>query len=361
MKVVIAGGGWSTNIGNAFFNLGTEYVLRQVLPEADFLLMSDQPAYLDFFRRKAPRNSLNLFHYIKAEYIVLHGSVLTRHLPQVWGQALSIMCRAGTRVIFISAGLFEYSEAEIGICRQFLADNPPFLFVSRDAETYRHLGDCAQHSYDGIDSAFFLPEAFSPHDFGLCPYVIFNFDKSPEPFVKCFGDNQCAPGAQRVRRGRYSTQFEFKGSSWEVTFPVLRYCLSKRLSKFYPYLISLAPFGDRRPETTGDYMIVRTDHQFNPVYPRKIFRYPNSFCWDIPDPYLCLYANAELTLADRIHAAVAALAYGRPAMLFSESGRSRIIDRVGGGELSKEPVMLDQALLKYEKDRMLDFLSEIEF
>ncbi len=359
MKVIVAGGGWSTNVGNAFFNMGTLHILRTVLPDAPVFLLSDQPANLDL-RRKAPANSLNIFHHIDADLVVLHGSVLTRYLPRIWGESFKRLRERGTRLVFISSGLFEYSEPEIKVCRQFLEQNRPFLFVSRDSDTYEYFGDLAEHSYNGIDSAFFLPKMFTPTGLGLPPYIAVNFDKAPEPTITCLANSGCrqrtdAPAANG------SVQFELNGNCWRVSFPAFRQRLARRLGKFYPYFESLIPFQRSRSEFAGDRLIVRLDHQFNPVYLRKIFRSPNSFCWDIPDPYLCLYANAELTLTDRIHAALVTLAYGKPAMLFSRSGRARILERVGVGGMDREPVFLNQSRVEEERNNMLRFLGQVPF
>ena len=358
MNVIVVGGGWSTNIGNSFFNVGTLYILQKVMPNAEIFLLSSPPAYLDYLRHRAPRNSLNIFSYVEPDYLVLHGSVLTRYLPAIWEDSLRRMRQKGTKVIFISSGLFEYSESEVEICKRFLERNRPFLFVSRDSDTYKEFSCFAEHSYNGIDSAFFLPDVFVPMKIGLSPYIILNFDKSPEPFIRCSANSSGPSMTRRDDSAGYSTYFEFKNKIWRLKFPFLRYCIAKRLSKFYPYFESLMFSMGTKPRFVDDYMVVRVDHQCNPLVLRKLFRYPNSFCWDIPYPYICLYANAEFTLTDRVHAAVVTLTYGKPAMLFSESGRSRILERVGAKNLHRELHYLDQETLRREKKSMLEFLSE---
>ena len=359
MKVIVTGGGWSTNVGNGFFNMGTVHLLQTVLPDAQILLLSDQPGNLNFVNRKAPPNSLNLFHYIDADVVVLHGSVLTRHLPRIWAESFRKLRERGTKLVFISSGLFEYDEPEIKACREFLEQNPPFLFVSRDSDTYGYFADLAEHSYDGIDSAFFLPQAFTPTGLGLPPYITVNFDKSPEPTIACSmnGDGSEMTDAPT---GNGAVQFDLDEKCWQVSFPRFRQHLSKRLHKFYPYFESFAPLR-RKPESVAGKMIVRVDHQFNPICLKKLFRSPNSFCWDLPAPYLCLYANTQLTLTDRIHAAVATLVYGKPAMLFSSSGRARILERVGVKGISRKPVYLDQPKVAEQKRKMLQFLGQVPF
>jgi hypothetical protein len=262
-------------------------------------------------------------------------------------------------VAFIGSGLFEYSQAEIQVCREFLKENPPFLFMARDSETYRHFSELAEHSYDGIDCAFFLPQAFTPTGLGLPPYIALNFDKAPEPYIVCSETSGRSPKPDTSSTNG-SVRFDLDGRQWRLSFPNFQGRLAAHLHKYYPYFESLWPLRRRKPECVGGKMVVRADHQFNPICLRKMFRSPNSFCWDLPEPYLCLYANTDLTLTDRIHAALATLVYGKPAMLFSGSGRARILERVGVNGISQEPVYLDQSRVAEERDKMLCFLRNIQ-
>ena len=44
-KVAYIGGCWSTNIGNAFFNLGADYVLKQVFGDENVYMVADHSAF----------------------------------------------------------------------------------------------------------------------------------------------------------------------------------------------------------------------------------------------------------------------------------------------------------------------------
>ena len=87
----------------------------------------------------------------------------------------------------------------------------------------------------------------------------------------------------------------------------------------------------------------------------KIYRHPNGICSDEAFTYCALYAGSRLTLSDRVHACVAIVAYGRPAMLFSRSPRARLFERLGLADIRKRPVQLASAL------RQELIASEIEF
>ncbi len=135
--------------------------------------------------------------------------------------------------------------------------------------------------------------------------------------------------------------------------------LSRLLGKGYAFI--LGPFGlhGTRQKQAGDLMVVRTDHALNPLMLRRIYRGPNAFAGDLPYTYYNLYGQTELTLTDRIHAALVTLSYGRPAMLISRSGRAAIIERVGGEGVTRRPIQLDMGVLAREKQGMIDFLRSV--
>ena len=103
----------------------------------------------------------------------------------------------------------------------------------------------------------------------------------------------------------------------------------------------------------------RTDHRFHPHYRNKIYNQNNSFCSDLPYGYLDIYANSELTLSDRVHACAVTMAYGHSAMLFAKTNRVGLLERVGAKDISKHPVSLDLMLINVEKEKMINWLSEI--
>lgn len=103
-------------------------------------------------------------------------------------------------------------------------------------------------------------------------------------------------------------------------------------------------------------MILRPEHRFNPHVTWKIYKQINAVASDEPFTYFNVYAHTVLTLSDRVHACVATLAYGNPAMLFTPSLRSALFDRLGLSEIRQRPVVLDPAQLRLEKDREMEFL-----
>jgi len=344
---------WSTNIGNAFFALGIKYLLKQAFPGARVVMFGDQAAYLNispgFNYRKEPKYSLRYFDHLRPDYIVLAGSVLTEQFPQVWGKSLRALYKAGGKIALIGVGHYDYSPKELISCRNFLKEFPPHVFISRDNSTYENLHDVSSYSYDGIDGAYFIPDIFQPVKTDLPPYIVFNFDKTPEPKIEI--SSRC----------KETLHFNFKGRKWQLHFSKHALAASQISGKGFGFLLGLLGFHGTSQNQVGDLMIVRTDHQVNPIIIRRLFRGPNAFAADIPYSYLNIYAQSELTLTDRIHAALVTMAYDRPAMLFTKSGRARIIERMGGDKVVKEPTCLDMSKMAREKKGMIDFLRSVPF
>jgi hypothetical protein len=270
--------------------------------------------------------------------------------------------QAGVKTILLGVGYYDYSDEERQICRKLLQKYPPHVLVSRDHRTYEDLKDVAAYAYDGLDNAYFLPDVYHPIPADLPPYIILNFDKTPEPHIRILSSSE-ETIADNTPHKPHISRFSFQGRNWEVQFPSTRFAISRtrRLSKAYGFIS--APFGlhGTKHSQVGDWMLVRTDHQFNPINLRRIFRGPNAYSGDLPYVYLDLYARTTMTLSDRIHAVLATLVYGNPAMLFSKSGRALILERVGAGDVTQKPITLDLALVQEEKERELEFLKTIPF
>jgi hypothetical protein len=345
--VVIVAGYWSSNIGNSFFQLGAEYLLRQVFPNDRVVMLSDQPGYWNV-RRGNPLNALILLEHVPLDYLVILGPFLRPEYDRIWLQTLRTMYNRGVKIILLSAGAMDYSQSAIRLCRTWLSETPPYILVTRDEYTYNSFADLAEYAYNGIDVAFFVSDLFRPIPVDLDEFVIFNFDKIPEPKVWRTGD--------RNDNAKPDYVFEVQGDVWKIKFPGFRTAMSRKFKR-YPFVDALWP--QAYPERIGEMLIVRTDHRFNPLFLRKAFRAPNSFVSDFPYTYLTLYANAIVTLSNRVHACVATLAYGKRAMLFSNTPRAKLLERVGLKRITLQPQRLNLDCLAEEKSRMINFLSSV--
>ena len=270
----------------------------------------------------------------------------------IWGESLERIVSQGTRLIYLGVGAMRYEPEYIEQYRAFLKKFPPFLFVSRDDESYEKLGDLAHFGYNGIDLAFFIPDYFPISGFAnLPPYVAFNFDKIPEPEFVIF-----SKGSPKVDQGKVIKQFEFNHQTWIVKPEHWRTRLARRSR--YTMLLESILFKGNQTKMIGDYPIVRTDHRYTPIIGRRTYRYPNVMVNDTPYPYFEIYGKAELILSDRLHACVMGLAYGRFAMVFSESPRLRLLDRFDIPDITSRPLSIDPLVLNQEKTNLIEFLKK---
>ncbi len=353
MKVAYCTGFWCTNIGNGFFSLGVEYVLKQILGEKNVTVVSDLQTYTTSYGKRLyiDKNQLEYISSLDVDYIVLAGPVISRYFLYLWKDILIKLQKRGIGYIILSAGIMKLNSQEKQEIQGFFNEYPPYIFSSRDEAAYNEFGSFAQHSYNGICFSFFVSDYYSPSGVsGMRPYVIYNFDKIDEPTIwKAEKENESC-----------SRQFTFNEDIYKISYPRWITMLSAKTDRFTDSLIYLRSFfpARRRKDDLGNFNVVRTDHRFHPHFRKKIYNQHNSFVADLPYGYLNLYANADLTLSDRVHACAVTLAFGHSAMLFAKTNRHGLLDRVGAKNICENPVKLDMKKLEDEKRNMLEWLEK---
>lgn len=335
--IAYAGGFWSTNMGNSFYDLGCIYVLKEALSGAEVVFTQDQPGYYWQINGNNPKNTLNYIECIKPGYLVIGGPMISEQFTRYWCKTLENISNYGTKLILLSAGCISYDEKEKQILRDFMKKFKPYALISRDNYTYENYGDLACYSYDGICCAFFANDYFRPYKLDIEPYVIFGFDEIEEPVFSQV-DN------------------DFRGIS--LFGKKMKYNIEKK-HKYGKFLQRLNKTNKKYQESFAGFKIVRTRHGVQPSVAKTLFRAPNTFVSDVPYDYLNLYANAEAVFSDRVHACVPALAFEKPVMFFSKTLRGKIFDRVGLSDIIRKPVVIDQARLKKEKESLLLFMKNI--
>jgi len=347
-RVALVSGHWAQNVGNAFFNIGGKWILEQVFGEGAVDFIQDQPGYRTFHNQMTgnPKGDVEFLRLLDLDYIVLQGPLLTEGFQHLWEPTFKALTERGTKIILLGSAFFKFREAELGAAKSFLEKYKPALISTRDSNSFNIIRDwdLGVPLFDGMDSAFFAPKAYTPFKVAGEKYYTFNFDRYPEPTVKL---GRLDPAAD--------FSFQADGADWSLFTPRLVSKLAHR-SKVQAYLGHLL---DRRPlpaELNGR-MIVRPEHRTNPHMTYKIYQHPNAVCSDEPWTYFTVYANSALTLADRVHACVATLAYGNPAMLFTPSPRAALFERVGAGDIKKRPVSLDMAWLESQRQEQVAWLK----
>lgn len=310
--ILIKGGGYITNIGNAFLDIGLLYILKKAVPEAQIYVLSNTLEWTYYKIKNSFLNKLlknifpgifNIQEFIKFDYVAIHGACLGIDWFNCHGETLRKIVNNGAKLIIIGGSLTDRTyknNKEIEIVKNHLGKLKPYIFISRDQETFEKFKDIAEHSYNGIDCAFFINDAFTPPTLKCDPFLILNFDKTSEPKIK---DLYISKGVR----------------------------------------------------------IIRTHHSFI-LNKRAFFHYytkNNIFISESPYEYLTLYANAQAVYSDRVHTCVSALCYNVPTRLFCNTGRALLFERIGIMNITKELVKADMDKIKEEKNNQIKFLKNI--
>jgi hypothetical protein len=224
------------------------------------------------------------------------------------GPIIEKLSNRGVKIVFNGcAGCFN-TDDEVNRFKEFLKKINVIGFISRDSVAYNNFKECFPISYDGLDCAFFLSDAFNPLSLTLKDYVVYTFDNIPEPNIT---------NNKRIIRAHHNV-FKFFSSS---------YLDIKR-----KYMIS------------------------------NFLKHPDTLVSNLPDDYLNLYANTYATYTDRIHACIATLSFGNYAQLFVGSpnkNRVIVLERAGVGDISKNLVKLNQNKFNEDKKNQLSTLKKI--
>jgi len=290
-------------------------------PDATVHFVSGMPQWFFDYNRKDLRNALELASLVKSDYLIISGMLLCDDLIKFFEPTISKIIKNGSKFIISGGGGQTYSDKEVENCRNFLKRNPPYAFISRDEVSFKNYHDLAEHSYNGIDCGFFVADYLIPADLNLSDFVVFNFDESkPHKFLR----------------------------------------LVKQV------FFSQKPPAEI-PEVSGK-NIIRTHHSCWPIWRNGLinlgaansnFSAPNTLISDNPDDYLNLYARTKATYSDRVHACIATLSFGNPAMLSSVTPRSSLFNKIGADTITEKLTYPNMEKMKEEKEKYLEFLAKV--
>ena len=316
VHITYLGGGWPTNIGNAFIDLGSIYSLKKACPNSIIHFISDISGSEFEWHTGSINNCFMLTSKIQADYLVLSGTLLSRGFINRNGREIMQLLKSNEniKIIINGGGGSDYSKTEVSAVQKFLGDINPHAFISRDSVTFQNYQHCALYSHDGIDCGFFVSDCFTPAKLSLPEFIVLNFDDiSKEKYVPKQADKM-------IIRTQHSVPTE---------------SLPTRLIPIYNRLISI--FSSRL----------------------RYFYMPNTLISDIPDDYLNLYANTKATYSTRVHACVATLAFCNPAMLFAKTPRANLFDKVGASSIKEKLTYADMQKMSDEKSKHIKFLSKV--
>ena len=301
-RILYYGGLWPTNMGNSFIDMGALYLLRKSCPQA---VIYQSSRFSRFYaqhrsgrRLRWLRNEwrpLDIAEHADVDFVVVAGNVTHTDFIRVEGPTIRSLVDRGARFVILGGGCSIYTQDEVDAFCEFMRLVQTYAFVSRDRPSYAAFKDSAKLSYAGIDSAFFVSDAVTPTPLRLDDYVVCAFDDQE----------------------------------------------SERILKL------------------ANAVILRARHYSFGIREQFKKKLDNTLVSDSPFDYISLYAGAKAVYSDRVHACVAALAFGKSARLYSSTPRSHLFSEVGAGDITVRLVEVDRELLSRRKQEELAFLSSV--
>lgn len=241
----------------------------------------------------------------KPDLVVLGGSLFDVFWCKVHARFLDWLIENQYPVFVLGGGGGNnYSQEELDFVSGYWKKINFIGYVARDEKAYSNFGKYAKIAYSGIDNAFFLNNAFIPAPLNMDPFIINSFDLTYTRTIK--------EESKKIIRLSHRL----------LDVDSFKYFLSKRFKMF---------------KLIKSYDLIS----------------------DYPDDYLHLYANADVTHSDRVHACVSSLIFGKKAQYYDKSDRSYLFDRIGLSEIRNKPVMLDMDFIEKEKEKQLEAIKRI--
>jgi hypothetical protein len=308
LNVALYTGSWPQNIGNAFFDLGLEAIIKLALPSANIFYTggavhwmfnySQNIKKLPFIsnRKKQSENSVEIAQFAEVDIVVVPGMCIAKEFVDNNGKTFLELAKRKIPVVFVGAGALEYTDNEALYYAKFLNKFYKYAIITRDSDTFNILNkNGIKNIWEGIDCAWFLPEKYTCPKLSIPKFNIMNFDSTEEP-----------------------TDINHKN------------CL-----------------------------VLRTHHDCWGPLPKRYTDKENTLISDVPFDYLTLYANVNETYSDRVHACIATLTYGNKARLFSKTQRRSLFKKLGIEDITRELVSLDISLSRKMKEEQINTVRNI--
>ena len=225
--------------------------------------------------------------------------VLTEGFFRRYSCFIKDMNQKGKLILFNGSGLREYSKNEADIVASELLKIKKHIVITRDELTYKLISRTGLNIRSGIDCAWFIKDATSiPKVELLEKYEIYNYDNK---------------GNKKLLAKNNNTSSR---------------CINTHHSAFHRHKWQL--------------------------------KHPNTYIADNYMDYLTLYKNARKVETDRIHTAIASIAFNTPVSLFTDSERVHMFTRVGCEIKTNnhQNILVNRERLAFEKENSLVLLKE---
>lgn len=313
LKIGLYIGAWPQNIGNAFFDLGAKATLQLAFPDAQFfptggavhwMFTASTLHNVGKLRRKvgeklgrdfSSKNSFEVGEVAEVDLLVFSGMSMCEEFVRNNGKTFRKAAEHGIAVLGLGVGGALYTQEESVIFSDFLNSLGRYAIITRDEDTFALFHDKVSNIWSGIDSAFFLPDYYTPPKLLLPQYDIVNFDM-PD------------------------------------TAPTIEHSVDH---------------------------VIHTHHDLWGPLRADYMSAPNTLISDIPEDYLALYSQVNETYSNRVHACIATLTYGNRARLYSATPRKALFEKVGVAQISREMCSLDMECLQQLKRLQVEQAREM--
>jgi len=315
IKVIIHSGAWVTNIGNAFIHFGAKALIKEALPNSIVGFASGMPRW---FFRDAMSFSLKRNKFFKKKKTIKHyptGSVMDN--------AIDLTGEIDSDLLIITG---------MTLCEEFIEiSGPPLRNATKSGTKVLFLG--AGGSKYTNEEKMKVVEFFNE----IKPIGLITRDRETYSLYKNEANNT------------------FDGI--DCGFFVYKEFSPMRL-RIPNYVVSTF---DKIPEPKIDLMgrtLIRSHHTCWRPIPTNYVNQESTLISDLPEDYLNLYANADEVHSDRVHACVAALAYGRPARFYNTTPRASLFKSLEIDDINRKLITIEPELILEKQSKQLNYLKK---
>lgn len=299
VRIAVENSTWN-NIGDGFYQSSLTTSFSEIRPGAA-ISEFDGPMERAFRVKKGGMAHpwYDHRHNVAAEIFVISGPILERNFLPTYGDFIRAISARGARYLLLSA-FAKLHDGSLDDNLAFFREYPPLAFSSRDDPTFEAYGKISDRSFRGLCSAFYLSSI--PHIADVepqQPYVISSFYTRPEPTF-AIEDSAAA-------RGDWA-KLRVDAPEWPMW----------KISRHLQFMAS------RQAEIAG-HRIVRTVQDLAYKFDHLNFPVDNRYLSYNPKCYLSVSKGASLVVSDRVHACVAGLSFGKPAILVGAFDRAALL------------------------------------
>lgn len=302
-QITLVAGCWAVNMGNAFIDLGSRECLRQACQPMEIKITSSFPIWL--FDSKGQRRG-KLFKNVRLNYFSL-----IKHVDSDFVVFSGMVLSEG----FITRYRDQIVRLRKKGVRLIINGGGGRTYSDEEITKYRE----------------FLKE--------VKPYCFVSRDERSFEYYKDLA--------------------EYSYCGIDCAFFINDY--------FRPWTLGLGEFDVHTFDTLIDPVvpedaikIIRTHHSVIRLK-KAYFHEADTLISDQPTDYLNLYGNCRVVHSDRVHACIAALAYGKRCKLHSDTVRAMLFKRVGIdiNSITQSTVSVEDDVVSKVKQEQVEFLSRV--